>query len=53
MRDPRLTKLADVLVNYSVAVKPNDFVLIRGATPTEPLVLEVFREVDFSHSAEA
>ena len=24
MEDPRLTKLADVLVNYSVAVRPGD-----------------------------
>lgn len=30
MRDPRLTKLAEVLVNYSVAVKPEQFVLVQG-----------------------
>src|SRR5436190_4071229 len=45
MRDVRLAKLADVLVNYSVRVEKDDLVVIRGATPTEPLVLEVFRAV--------
>lgn len=45
MRDPRLTKLAQVLVGYSVAVKPGDLVRIQGAPITEPLALEVYREV--------
>ena len=33
MQDPRIEKLADVLINYSVAVRPGDKVLIRGETP--------------------
>ncbi|MBI9016002.1 MAG: aminopeptidase [Phycisphaerae bacterium] len=42
--DPRLQKLAKVLVNYSAAVKPGDLVMIQGATITEPLIIELYRE---------
>ncbi|HEY7087203.1 MAG TPA: aminopeptidase [Tepidisphaeraceae bacterium] len=45
MRDSRLQKLADVLVNYSVAVKPGQLVRISGPSAAQPLVIEVFREV--------
>src|SRR5438034_10899495 len=45
MRDPRLTKLADVLVNYSVGVKPGQLVRISGPIPATPLVLELLRAV--------
>ena len=45
MRDARLTKLADVLVNYSVGVKPDYLVLIRGSTLAEPLILELYEKV--------
>jgi aminopeptidase len=45
MRDPRLTKLADVLVNYSVAVKPGQLVRISGAPLATPLVVELYRAV--------
>ncbi len=45
MRDPRLTKLADVLVNYSVAVKPGQLVRINASTVATPLVMEVYRSV--------
>src|SRR6266404_3015790 len=44
MRDPRLTKLAQVLVNYSVGVKPGQLVRISGPPVASPLVLELFRE---------
>jgi len=30
MPDPRIDKLADVLVDYSVAVQPGDRVLVQG-----------------------
>ena len=33
MRDPRLEKLADVLVNYSVGVKPGQLVRISSPAP--------------------
>lgn len=35
MLDPRVDKLADVLVNYSVAIRPGDKVVIRGDTLAE------------------
>jgi leucyl aminopeptidase (aminopeptidase T) len=36
--DQRIEKLAELLVNYSIAVKPDDKVLIRAHTLAEPLV---------------
>jgi len=45
MRDERIVKLADMLVNYSVAVKPGDKVAIRGSTLAEPLMREVYIKV--------
>src|SRR2546423_1249618 len=45
MRDPRLEKLADVLVNYSVAVKKGQLVRINSAPAGLPLVLEIYRKV--------
>ncbi len=45
MLDPRLVKLADVLVNYSVGVKSGQLVRITGAPVSAPLVLEVYRKV--------
>jgi aminopeptidase len=43
--DPRVEKLADLLVNYSVAVKPGDLVLVRASTPAEQAGLEIYRHV--------
>lgn len=45
MEDPRLTKLADVLVNYSVAVRPGDLVRVNGPLAARPLVVAVYRAV--------
>lgn len=45
MTDPRIARLAHLLVNYSVAVKPGDKVLVRGNSTALPLVTETFREV--------
>jgi aminopeptidase len=45
MRDPRLEKLADVLVNYSVGVKPGQLVRISGPPVSEPLIVEIYRKV--------
>ncbi|HZU14794.1 MAG TPA: aminopeptidase [Chloroflexota bacterium] len=36
--DPRVEKLADVLVNYCVAVQPGNWVIIQSGFPGEPLV---------------
>jgi aminopeptidase len=45
MADPRIEKLADVLVNYSVAVQPGDKVVVRGETPASPLLEAVYAKV--------
>jgi aminopeptidase len=45
MKDPRLAKLAEVLVNYSVAVKPGQLVRISSSMVASPLVVEIYREV--------
>jgi aminopeptidase len=45
MTDPRIEKLADVLVNYSVAIQPGDKVLIQGETAAEPLIKAIVAEV--------
>lgn len=41
--DSRLTRLADVLVNYSTRVKPGDLVVLRALDDGEPLLKELFR----------
>lgn len=43
MIDPRLDKLAHLLVNYCVAVKPKDWVVIIAQLPALPLVDAVLR----------
>src|SRR3954463_7879917 len=45
MPDPNLEKLAAVLVNYCTAVKPGDWVLIRGHVAAMPLIEETLRQV--------
>ena len=45
MADIRIEKLADLLVNYSVEVKPGDKVVIQGETTGEPLIKAVFTKV--------
>lgn len=45
MKDPRIEKLADLLVNYSLAIKPGEHVLIRGSHLAEPLILEVYKKM--------
>jgi len=45
MADIRVEKMADLLVNYSVAVKPGDKVVIQGETSGEPLIKAVFIKV--------
>lgn len=42
MSDPRINKLADVLVNYSVGVRPGDKVLISGSSLAAPLLKAVY-----------
>jgi len=45
MTDPRIMKLAELLVGYSVAVKKDDRVYIRGNAAAEPLIEAVYAEV--------
>jgi aminopeptidase len=45
MFDLRLERLADVLVNYSVAIRKGDAVSIHGNTAADPLVLCIYRAV--------
>ncbi|MCC6148432.1 MAG: aminopeptidase [Anaerolineaceae bacterium] len=45
MHDERLLKLADLLVNYSVSVKPGDRVAIQASTAASPLIQAVFASV--------
>ena len=44
MADPRLQKLAKVLVHYSLKLKPGDRLLINSMDIAAPLIREVFRE---------
>ncbi len=43
--DERDVKLANLLVNYSLAVKPGERVLLRGGVAAEPLLKEVFIKI--------
>ena len=45
MRDQRLLKYAQTLVNYSLYVKPGEWVVIRGSDLAMPLIKECYREV--------
>ena len=45
MPDPRIKKLADLLVNYSVEVQKDEWVYIMGNMVAEPLISEVLRAV--------
>ena len=44
MGDPRVQRLAEVLVRYSTEVKPGDLVMIRGMPEATPLLLAVYEE---------
>ena len=45
MADPRMQKLAEILVHYSIAVQPGDWVQISGDAEALPLLTEVTRLV--------
>ncbi len=45
MNDPRLAKLAHLLVTYSAEIKPGQLVRISGSTVAEPLVIELYRQL--------
>jgi aminopeptidase len=43
MSDPRVAKLADLIVNYSLELNPGNVVRIDGGTITAPLIREIYR----------
>jgi len=43
MKDPRLEKLARLLTEYSVALKPREVVSIQGDSCAAPLIRECYR----------
>ena len=45
MPDPRIEKLAQVLVQYSIGVKPGDKVLVQGGQVAEPLLKAIHLEI--------
>lgn len=45
MNDPRIDRLAKILVNYSVDVQPGDKVLVTGSVAAMPLITETLRQV--------
>jgi aminopeptidase len=45
MHDPRLAKLAEVLVNYCTAVRAGQLVRISGPAVAQPLIVELYRHV--------
>lgn len=44
MADPRISKLAQVLIHYSLGVKPGDKVMIQAPANAQPLIIEAYRE---------
>jgi aminopeptidase len=44
MSDPRVSKLAELLVNYSLELRPGDIVRLDGGTVAAPLIRELYRE---------
>lgn len=45
MTDPRLVKTAQILLQYSIALKAGDWVLIKANMAAQPLVEEVCRQI--------
>jgi aminopeptidase len=43
MRDVRVERLADILVDYSVGIREGDLVEIRGTYVAEPLILAIYK----------
>jgi len=44
MRDTRLQKLANLIINYSLGIKKGEYLQIQGSLITEPLLKELYRE---------
>jgi len=44
MRDPRIERLATVILDYTTRVKKGDLLVIRGHSPGEPILSALFRQ---------
>jgi len=44
VKDDRLTKLANILINHSLEIKKNDYFMISGGVKSIPLINEVFKQ---------
>lgn len=44
MKDPRVEKLADVLIDYSLEIREGDLFRINASTEAEPLIKELYRK---------
>ena len=45
MKDPRIQRLAEMMVQYSTDVQPKQKVLLRGSAVAQPLLLAIYQEV--------
>lgn len=45
MTDPRIVKMADTLVQYSLNIQPEEWVVITTQPPAAPLVYELYRAI--------
>lgn len=45
MSDPRIVKLADLLVSYCIQVQPDEQIMIEGSSASLPLIKETYRAV--------
>ncbi|HOD44218.1 MAG TPA: aminopeptidase [Anaerolineaceae bacterium] len=45
MKDPRIQRLAEMMVQYSADVQPKQKVLLRGSAVAQPLLLAIYQEV--------
>jgi aminopeptidase len=45
MNDPRVDRMAKVLINYSANIQPGDRVLVEAESVAEPLVRALYREI--------
>jgi leucyl aminopeptidase (aminopeptidase T) len=43
--DPRIEKLADVLVNYSMEIESGQVVVLNGTPLAQPLIAAVYRKI--------
>jgi leucyl aminopeptidase (aminopeptidase T) len=45
MKDPRIEKLAEMLVKYSAPIKSGDKAVIQGSSVAAPLIREIYKQI--------